>query len=662
MAIKKTKAAQALHDANIQKGSSGVVPPAPATSNKIYYKYLVNGREYVESTSSPISNPSQQGYTQISPEEFQQRLPYNQMEEQQYRKLVAEGRLPFQAVAPAVSKGASSTPFISKEDAQWYGLPENTKYFIASKNGGLASNITQAPDNTVFKFADTQGLEGYSGYFKKQGNSMVPISQQEAQQSGNIEQVNAPASSVNSIAGMGIAPLQAQSGGSILGNLANATSDQLGQFTGVPSQSGTNQAPTQSANGMISTGNPQLDKFLNETWLPLLEAEFSSDPSALANSAVFKQIKDNVEKNWGPIYAKELQLFQNEYDRNSDELGAQKSEFERRYGDGVGQQGTELERGLQDIGLNRSRTLEDQGVQQQRIARSYTQAVADTQDSMASRNLAFGGTRMKAENALLQNKQSQENELNTNTNRTLEDLTNKQNYLTSDVGFQQGIGAGRNKRSAEELLAGFDRTKQELTGERTLQEQQERERLRNLGTSVYTNPGLYGMGILPYHPNPVQSGGGGNSQQQSSLGGGLSDLPNGGRIIGMGNQYDKGGNSQQPDSWWTTGPVSAVPSPGKYYNPTTKKGSYSPPLMGGGSGSEDLIGQGPPMGGDKLPLPPLMGGGSGMKKNPQRSLPELGGMSGGKPNPNEIQPTMPIGSNNMIQKKKKWGQQSQPWF
>ena len=249
---------------------------------------------------------------------------------------------------------------------------------------------------------------------------------------------------------------------------------------------------TGAVNGNISTGNPQLDKFLNETWLPLMEAQFSSDPSQAFNSEAYKNIKASVDATWAPIFSKELSQVQQQYDIQTADLNSQKSEFEKKYGTS-GQQGDILNRGLSDITSNRERTLQDQASQQQRIARSYSEAISDSQDALSARNLIRGGTRQRTEANLLAAKQQQESDLNTATGRSLEDLQKTQERLVSDTGFEQQQGAAKFGRSAEELQAAFDKQKQQIEGEKTLQYANEQQRLLGLGSSLYTNPSLYGL-------------------------------------------------------------------------------------------------------------------------------------------------------------------------
>lgn len=102
-------------------------------------------------------------------------------------------------------------PLQNKDFYDWYGVKPGEYFIKGGRSGGLASNLTEAPDETIFQFADIKGLDpvngqAYSGYFKKQGRSLLPISDKEAKQSDGIEYIDAPASLANQV-GFGIRPI-----------------------------------------------------------------------------------------------------------------------------------------------------------------------------------------------------------------------------------------------------------------------------------------------------------------------------------------------------------------------------------------------------------------------------------------------------------------------
>lgn len=247
-------------------------------------------------------------------------------------------------------------------------------------------------------------------------------------------------------------------------------------------------ASTGGSTQSYSSGNPEIDNFINNVYLPLFEAELSDDPTKLYNSDAFKQIAARVEAAYGPIFKTELDQIKTTFDRNSAELGSQRSEFEREFGTGADNQGTTLTRGLEDVTTTRNRLTEDVGVQKQRIARNYQEAMKDSEDALSNRNLLYGGTRIKEERRLNESKQDELNAVDSTSRRTLEDLQRQQDRMSSDVGFQRDTGLGRFGRQASELQSGYDLDTRKLEGEKTLQQAEERRRLLELGGTILSNP------------------------------------------------------------------------------------------------------------------------------------------------------------------------------
>ena len=98
----------------------------------------------------------------------------------------------------------------------------------------------------------------------------------------------------------------------------------------------------------------------------------------------------------------------------------------------VGPQFTRLrERAVQDFDISKrfaqeniskvfATTREDVGIQKGRIARNLQEATSDTAAALASRNLAFGGTRRKAERQLGEQAQMQTEDLEREARRKLD--------------------------------------------------------------------------------------------------------------------------------------------------------------------------------------------------------------------------------------------------
>lgn len=217
--------------------------------------------------------------------------------------------------------------------------------------------------------------------------------------------------------------------------------------------------------GKFSTGNAEMDRWLNEVWMPLIEAELSGNPDAIYDTEAFKQLAAKVRTEWEPTYQYEFGEAEKTYLRGREETEAQKSDFER---------------GLQ---LSRTRLAEDVGTQQQRIARNYQEAMKDSVDAMAARNLTFGGTRQKIERQLGEQKMEQETELKQKETRTLEDLAREEQMKTGQFGRQLGEmeqGWGRQQKELGEMIP--------IEVEKA--QQAERERIKGLGFSMYQYPEL----------------------------------------------------------------------------------------------------------------------------------------------------------------------------
>lgn len=237
------------------------------------------------------------------------------------------------------------------------------------------------------------------------------------------------------------------------------------------STSGTSPA---GINIQFNTGNPQLDDFLNNTWLPLVQAEFAGDPTSILNDDIFKKVEERVNATYGPIFQNELNLIEGGFGRSFRELEAQQVQ------------------GIQEAETGRTRTLEDVGTQKERIARSYGEALDDSRAALASRGLAFGGTREKVESGLEQQRQTQIGEVERAGQRILEDITTQSQNLGLGTPLEQQLAAGQYQgalgRSLEGLVAGRTQSQQQLEGEKVLQIEAEKSRLRGLGGQLLANP------------------------------------------------------------------------------------------------------------------------------------------------------------------------------
>lgn len=211
----------------------------------------------------------------------------------------------------------------------------------------------------------------------------------------------------------------------------------------------------------FNTGNPEMDNWLNNVWMPLIEAELSQNPSTVYDSEAFKKLAENVKATWEPTYQYEFGEAEKTFLRNKQEIEAQQTGFEK------------------ELGATRTRTAEDLMQGQQRIARNYDEAMADSRDAMTARNLAFGGTRLKAERQLGEAKTAQEQELAQKTSRTLEDLQREEELKTGQYG-----------RQLSELEQGYGQTKKQLGEIIPTKTEEEKQRLLNLGGTLLQYPDI----------------------------------------------------------------------------------------------------------------------------------------------------------------------------
>jgi hypothetical protein len=216
----------------------------------------------------------------------------------------------------------------------------------------------------------------------------------------------------------------------------------------------------ESGKMVFNTGNTQLDEFLNNTYLPLLEAELGGgDPNAIFDSEAFAKIKERVDATYGPIFENELRMATETFDLSKEGITAQQEKL------------------TEDTAIGKERTLQDTATQKQRVARSFAEAQEESKLAMAARKLTFGGARKKEERKLKTAEGEQIGDLEKAKNRSLQDLTGQEKFGTGQLG-----------RQMTGLEQGFANTKTELAGEKTLQYGAERERLRTLGGNLLQNP------------------------------------------------------------------------------------------------------------------------------------------------------------------------------
>lgn len=288
------------------------------------------------------------------------------------------------------------------------------------------------------------------------------------------DQLNTAISSLkNTIKSLGGEAALTKPSGSLLGTIKGALPQMLGQ-------SGQG-ALTDVTGTMFSTGNAAIDDFLNNTWLPIVEAEFSSDPSAILDSIKFQEINDRIEKTFGPIFKKELALAEETFNRSQEQLKATQTRTERELSESLG-------RGVEDIGKLRSRTQEEAKITRERVARNFSEAMAESQAALANQGLTFGGVRQQKESRLNVAKEESLADVGRQEQRTLQDLLSQEGRLRSDVSAEQQFQSGQFGRSLSEILSSFEQQKQQVANERVLEQAAEKERLRTRAASLLQNP------------------------------------------------------------------------------------------------------------------------------------------------------------------------------
>lgn len=244
---------------------------------------------------------------------------------------------------------------------------------------------------------------------------------------------------------------------------------------------GVDNAMLDSSGTRFNTGNASMDDFLNNTYLPLLEAEFAGDPTAILNDELFDSIKERVDKAYGPIFEKELKSAEEIFTRETEGTEAEKQRALR-------EQQLSLERGREDITRDITRTGEDVTAGKQRIARNLQEAVNDSALAMRNRQLTFAGERIKQERKLGESAALDTADLERSGARTISDLQTKGSRLETDVPYETDYLKGQYGRELSRLGSEYDKTKSDIEGERTLQYAEERKRLRELGGSLLQNP------------------------------------------------------------------------------------------------------------------------------------------------------------------------------
>mgnify|MGYP001583294958 CR=1 FL=1 len=321
---------------------------------------------------------------------------------------------------------------------------------------------------------DFSMLESLAQQAKNLGGKASDIDSMVAFAKKKPDQLNTAISSLQkTVKSLGGEATLAKTSGGLLGTIKGA----LPQILGASGPGGL----TDVTGTMFNTGNPAIDKWLNETWLPLVEAEFATDPSAVLNDIKFQEINDRIEKTFGPIFKKELSLVEETFNRNQEQLKATQTRTERELSESLG-------RGVEDIGKQRSRTQEEANITRERVARNFSEAMAESQAALADRGLTFGGVRQQKESRLNVAKDESLADVGRQEQRTLQDLLSQEGRLRSDVSAEQQFQSGQFGRSLGEMQSSFEKQKQAIEGEKLLQIASEKNRLRTLGASLLQNP------------------------------------------------------------------------------------------------------------------------------------------------------------------------------
>ena len=274
----------------------------------------------------------------------------------------------------------------------------------------------------------------------------------------------------------------AQAAGGALSKVTQGAIQGLASFSGqtLPGVPGVNNDPSL----IFATGNPELDNFMNNIWLPLLEAEFATDPSAVLSDELFNNIADRVEKSFGPQFAEQLKLAEEAFDVSKAGLEASEQKTQRSLDLTLGRAG-------EDAATKKARTIEDARIGKERIQRNFQESLAESQAALANRGLTFGGTRKKEEGRLERAKSESLSDLERAKGRTLTDVGTQLGRLQSDVPFEKGFQSGVFGRSLSSLGSAFGQEKKKIAGEKTLQIASEKAKLQALGGTLLSNPQFF---------------------------------------------------------------------------------------------------------------------------------------------------------------------------
>lgn len=233
----------------------------------------------------------------------------------------------------------------------------------------------------------------------------------------------------------------------------------------------------------VNTGNPLVDQiantYLNTIWSQH-QTTLAASPTGV-NDDAFNSIVADVDRTLGPSIAAQRQQAEDQYQQQLTQSRAQ-TDLSKQGIDATDQATNE------DTATQQGRINEDTATQQATLGRNLTQATDDTRAHFASAGRTFGGGRISAENKLQQGVQDQQNALNTNQSRSLQDVQTGQKRSLANTALQrkglelaqQGTeqSLGQQKKQANQSL---DDLRAQTISNRQLQYQQN----KNLTTSSF---------------------------------------------------------------------------------------------------------------------------------------------------------------------------------
>jgi len=155
---------------------------------------------------------------------------------------------------------------LDQSTRQWYKVPQGFEYFATgSPSGGFATNIQEAPENTLFDIGAIRGFEGLPTKVVKKGGTFIPVFPDAEAQFGPAQKIYGDVETL--LKQQGIAPLQFAIGQQ---KTAGQAVQELETAKGPQPQSQVQEPAILKIAGLAETKQPELPK--TQTTVPVQQA------------------------------------------------------------------------------------------------------------------------------------------------------------------------------------------------------------------------------------------------------------------------------------------------------------------------------------------------------------------------------------------------------